>query len=431
MVDATRQARDNNTPSEDGNSNSSSSNNASATIKAEVEEWIKKEEEDAKYKVSTVATEVDPWLQQMGWEEVLAGSKHSLVETAAFAATATTAEPEFEMLLQSWERILQRTLETLKAVSGFKDILKWWASPKLEEVCQKPFEVPEPKSIQKYSQTFVRLLYYVMRTAPESIDDETETGVVFSVEQLLEVKNVREVLAKADDDSTLDTAVFRLILRLITQNTTQLARYEPPVMHYLAVRSIDPETKGFYPSFRYTPYLAHMICIIRLLILESTLSEQGWPEIGIQSRKELGAVAEAVADSVQLARKGFLCEGSYSPASSILSQLAYGQKLNRNHSSEANIFWSDDRQTVHLDGKGVAMAKVRTMCQALTAELEELLQELLFNQSVKPVPLPQLVDSMGTAQWFQQTGYSVLDHPDNKRWKVSWEFLWEQMLKGG
>jgi hypothetical protein len=60
----------------------------------------------------------------MGWEEVLVESNYSLVETAAFATTTTTTEPEFEILLQSWERILQRTLETQKAVSGFKDILK-------------------------------------------------------------------------------------------------------------------------------------------------------------------------------------------------------------------------------------------------------------------------------------------------------------------
>jgi len=36
---------------------------------------------------------------------------------------------------------------------------------------------------------------------------------------------------------------------------------------------------------------------------------------------------------------------------------------------------------------------------------------------------------MGTAQRFQQKGYSFLDHPDNERWKVGWEFLWERMLK--
>ena len=75
------------------------------------------------------------------------------------------------------------------------------------------------------------------------------------------------------------------------------------------------------------------------------------------------------------------------------------------------------------------MAKVRRMCQELIIELERLLHELLFGQSVKLVLLPQLVDSIGMAQRFQQKGYSFLDHPDNKRWKVGWEFLWERMLK--
>jgi hypothetical protein len=77
------------------------------------------------------------------------------------------------------------------------------------------------------------------------------------------------------------------------------------------------------------------------------------------------------------------------------------------------------------------MAKVRAMCQALTVELKGLLYELLFHQYIPPVPLPQLVDSMGTAQRFQQKGYSFLDHPDNTPWKVSWEFLWKRMLQDG
>jgi hypothetical protein len=68
-----------------------------AAIKAEIKEWIKKEEEE--YKVSTVATEIDPWLQYTGWEEVLAGSKHDLVTIAAFTATATATEPELERLI--------------------------------------------------------------------------------------------------------------------------------------------------------------------------------------------------------------------------------------------------------------------------------------------------------------------------------------------
>ena len=422
-VDATRRARDEDRSRGRGDGDG----DAVTALKAEITEWMIKEE--GRYEVSTVATEVDPWLRYAGWEEVLAASKHNLVKTAEFTATATAAEPELEQVLQSWERILQRSLGTLATVSNYKDILKWWVSPKNEAASQRPFELPQnhQTTVPRYGQTFARLLCYVMRTAPESVDDETETGVTFSELQLAYVKDVREAAAVADDNK-LDTALMGLILSLLAQETSQLLLYESPVMHYLAIRGVNPQTERFYPAFQYTTYLAHMIWMIRLLMLEAAVSERGWPELGLKSRKEIGAVAGAVAERIHELRRMHLCEGSFSPASSILSQLARGQAINRVQPSEANIYWSDDRQTVFYDGKGVAMAQVRTMCQALTSELEGLLHELLFRQSVPAVPLPQLVDSMGTAQRFQQRGYSFIDHPDNARWKASWEFLWERML---
>ena len=167
-----------------------------------------------------------------------------------------------------------------------------------------------------------------------------------------------EAEAVVVDDETLDSLLMELIISLLTQETSQLPLYESPVMHYLAIRGVNPQTQRFYPSFQYTPILAHMIWMIRLLVLEVAVSEQGWPKLGLKSRKQIGAVAGAVAARIQEFRKSYLCEGSFSPASSILSQLAFGQAQNRVQSSEANIYWSDDRQTVFYDGKGVAMAKV-------------------------------------------------------------------------
>jgi hypothetical protein len=52
----------------------------------------------------SITTETDPWLQCTGWEKVLARSIHGLVKMAEFA------EPELEQILQSWERIFQRSL---------------------------------------------------------------------------------------------------------------------------------------------------------------------------------------------------------------------------------------------------------------------------------------------------------------------------------
>ena len=139
-------------------------------------------------------------------------------------------------------------------------------------------------------------------------------------------------------DNELDTRLMKLIISLVTQDTSQLFLYESPVMHYLAVRSINLQTTRFYPSSQYTPILAQMIWVIRLVILELAVSEHGWPELGIPSRTETGAVAGAVAVRIQKFRREHLCEGSFSPASSILSQLAFGQKQNRIQPSESNIY---------------------------------------------------------------------------------------------
>jgi hypothetical protein len=71
-----------------------------------------------------------------------------------------------------------------------------------------------------------------------------------------------------------------------------------------------------------------MIWMIRLLILEIAVLEQGWLEIGLESRKEIGAVAGAVVERIHDLRKRYLCERFFLPVSSILSQLVFGQAQN-------------------------------------------------------------------------------------------------------
>jgi hypothetical protein len=47
-------------------------------------------------------------------------------------------------------------------------------------------------------------------------------------------------VAEAEADDKLDTAVFALIISLLTQDTSQLLLYESLVMHYLAICGISP-----------------------------------------------------------------------------------------------------------------------------------------------------------------------------------------------
>ena len=104
------------------------------------------------------------------------------------------------------------------------------------------------------------MLCYVIRTAPDSFKDDTATGITFTADQWQCIKDVQDAAAVAvADKHELDTRLIKLILILITQETSQLYLYESPIIHYLAMRGIDSQTSRFYLSFRYTPILAHMI----------------------------------------------------------------------------------------------------------------------------------------------------------------------------
>lgn len=171
----------------------------------------------------------------------------------------------------------------------------------------------------------------MLRTAPEDHwDAESETGVQYTQEQWQRVDQVRSVLEAQEEhehvvegpDDTLEdklvTAVMALLVSLVTQDISRLSTYGSPLMHFLAVCGVNPTTRTFLPVFSYTPILAQMLWIVRLIMLEIALPLVGWPELGLLSKSDTRSVRKRV-DSI---RKKHLCEGSYSPTSSILTQLA-------------------------------------------------------------------------------------------------------------
>ena len=128
--------------------------------------------------------EMDSWLQQTKWNDVLSQSKHDLVKTFHFTRIPDPEEPQLQRLLRSWKGILERCLDTLEA-TDHKDVLKWWASPKNEAASQRPFELPQnTRTIDKYSEYFECFICYMLRTAP--VDEWTdETGELISGLELI------------------------------------------------------------------------------------------------------------------------------------------------------------------------------------------------------------------------------------------------------
>jgi len=100
-------------------------------------------------------------------------SKHSIVKTHEFVCVPDLEEPELVRLLEVWNRILNRCLDTL-AVTNHKDTLKWWALPKNEVCSQRPFELHQnTQSINKCSLVWQQFICYAMQTALKEQGGET------------------------------------------------------------------------------------------------------------------------------------------------------------------------------------------------------------------------------------------------------------------
>ena len=149
-------------------------------IVQDIEKWKAEAQERRLMLLKEVpVVEMDSWLQQTKWNDVLSQSKHDLVKTFHFTRMPDPDEPGLERLLRKWKGILERCLDTLDA-TDHKDALKWWASPKNEAASQRPFELPQnTQTIDKYSEYFECFICYMLRTAP--VDEWTdETGELIS-----------------------------------------------------------------------------------------------------------------------------------------------------------------------------------------------------------------------------------------------------------
>jgi hypothetical protein len=265
-----------------------------------------------------------------------------------------------------------------------------------------------------------------------------ETGVQYMQNQWEAIRRIWECLEEAeipadesikpkDQDPDVTNALMCLCMLVVMQDTSRISLYDAPTMHYLAVRGIDVPSESLRPAFYYTPILAGMLWINRLIMLEVAVPLEAWPELGLESKADV----ESVPDRIHELRKQHLCEGSFSPTSSILSQLAMGKSFNKMHQSPANIHWADDAQTIYYLGMPVVLSKFQKLCQILISELQEMMRTLMFQADIPTIDLSSIVDSMSWSQAFRRQNYSFIEHVQNRdQVGVGYRYLLDRARKG-
>jgi len=230
-----------------------------------------------------------------------------------------------------------------------------------------------------------------------------------------------------DSDPRVTNALMCLCMLVVMHDTSRITLYESPIMHYLAVRGVDEKSKTLRSLFFYTPILAGALWINRLIMLEVAILLEAWPSLGLESKAQVDSVRKRIYEL----RKEHLCEGSFSPTASILSQLARGKAFNKLHFSQPNIHWSEDEQTIYYLGEPVELSKIRNMCSTLTCELQEAMKELTFGTNVPSIDLGDIVDSMAWSQQFRRQGYSFIEHAKNQEHTgIGYRYLLERAKAG-
>ncbi len=124
-------------------------------------------------------------------------------------------------------------------------------------------------------------------------------------------------------DDTLSEKLFHLCITFLTQRFEQGDDRQTPLMHFSSVLGIDLKSSKFREPRTYTPILAGLIWVRRLLLLEYALPNREYRSLQWPSR-------EAYHDHgwrLEELRRAHSIEGSYSPMSHLVGLLASVEEL--------------------------------------------------------------------------------------------------------
>jgi hypothetical protein len=212
-------------------------------------------------------------------------------------------------------------------------------------------------------------------------------------------------------NSELVERLFQLSCTFWTDLSTSGNSSHFPLIHFSGILGIQRSSLVYYTAYQYTPLLAGLIYIGRLLMLEYALPQYPYKILGWPSRSS----SPDQLERLQYIRKRYLCRGGGHPMSHLLELLYRGRMLTKKEGARANVSWSADSQVIQLflglpeRQYQLNIAQFRVMIWVTIQDCQNLLHKLLFNW--KPiVRLEALQDNLVN----RQIGWSFLKEPANK-----------------
>lgn len=292
---------------------------------------------------TNILQELSPWLRRTVWMTRFDGKNMKTLYDLLIEPKQNPRNPE--KLRHVWEsvaRVTERCWESVRDCStrNWGLILHWLASASKTEHNPTPFSIYTQRSTRKdYTIYWQQFMMFVLR----GMNDPDEYGIEYTAGQLIALKDIKREIEKENiSDEELDqkiSAASQLFIR-----HSNFVKQRSALLYFTGVIGYHLGWKRWRGPDSYTPTLAGIQWIMRLLVLESAIPKDkrdDWFEF----------YEEDPLERFNLCHHKFLVEGEAYPYDQIHRLLNYGMKASINITSRSRIDWSSDRSILYLDGR--------------------------------------------------------------------------------
>src|SRR5271170_1272943 len=176
-------------------------------------------------------------------------------------------------------------------------------------------------------------------------------------------------------DDLLAEKLFLFCVELLTQRFQQDEGARSPLLHFSAVfRGIDVKNGRFREPGNFTPMLAGLTWVGRLLLLEYALPKREYKWLNWPSRE----VYNDYGLHLEQVRQGHLIEGCYSTVSDIISLMAYGKYLAKQQGLIGPITWDLDSRAPQFKRMRITMMSFKEFIHDIIKSAEEMRYDRLM-----------------------------------------------------
>lgn len=350
---------------------------------------------------------LSPWLQRVGWPKHLEGLPHE----ALVAHRGALPQPQFRALQEAMENLCAQADHAVntRATHLMKRIIR---SPNPKSPLPKPFHLNyEPQTRTRYHRIFLDLICYLLplATQKEAHPCWSKCSLPQNILDALE-KLHRQLSAYTigADNQPLVDQLLEVFILLLTQDLAG-DPFESPLIHGLAVMGYDHKRRSFRDATQYTPNLAGVLFLARLLSLMYLL------------KPITGRIRKPHLQRVKKWHKEYLADGSPSVVGEVMNQLSFGMEIVRTTPGSTTAVLSECGERIIFCGVPLDLDDIRLVGHSAVQDGYRIMEEhfLIPEQKLESLELSQLRDgllgdvqsghSFVTQTRSQQTGYILLE----------------------